>query len=175
MKLKQSSGPLMHPTSVTAYLFYIPLLLFDNRGSIPMLGDPTKPMYSSKIDRILERGAVKIVHNQVPSFYGRLFLVENVTGVGGPFEVQDGDGYVCHGIQLKGRLYFLNSCDGRLISEPNPSKIETIPSSCVEQKHPPVQRFLLWPFFSVPCLHQRVCFSLEVGTSDQHSSTLVFR
>ena len=39
-----------------------------------------KVALQQEVDKMLEKGAVEIVHNQVPIFYSILFLVEKTTG-----------------------------------------------------------------------------------------------
>ena len=88
-----------------------------------------------------------------------------------PFQSSGKRQLLCPGIHSKKRLKFLT--DLKEVYLPISIHPELKPFLCLfngEQKDPPVQSFLLWPFFSTPGFQQGVCFGVRVGTSQRHSS-----
>ena len=90
-----------------------------------------------------------------------------------PFLVQNGDGHVHLGFH-KGRCHVCDRSRGCLFLYP-PSRIETNPPVCGEREDSPVQSLVLWLFLSTPGFHKSVCSSLEVGSPESYSLSLLSR
>ena len=136
------------------------------------------PFYSSgsarsqallEVDKLLRKGGVEIIHDRVPAFYRRLFLVERLMvgevetchqsvstqHLSGPYGVNDGDCHVSPGHHLKRRLHFLDRSEGCVLSHPHPSRVKNIPAFHGKQEDPSVQSSVLG-LFTAPQVFTRV-------------------